>query len=339
MKVDGRPGPAIPGDESSQRRRRTSVRGALAGTRALVRIAYRDPEHVAERLSLQASQRLGDSSRDWAKRARESRPGTPPAALAEELRAQSAAVARIDGAVAGTPFLIALIPGYMAYLQQEARMTLRVAALYERDPAAMRTVAEMLALRGVHPSPEAAESALVRIRDVSMPEKPSERRPLRTWIHSAYLLLIFGGFLSAPDNDVDQIETSYPRLRTAAGIAVGTMIWLTTWVFPVSFMIAMAWGCESHTRQLGRRVLAFYDGEATTVDAAIEIADRRQDTGHDKRAIVRSGALALSVLVPVVFVAWVDSQRQSTGVGWLGALGALVALSLVLAVALVASRR
>lgn len=218
-------------------------------------------------------------------------------------------------------------------------MTLRVAALYGRDPAAMRTVAEMLALRGVHPCPDAAEEALARVLDLSMPERPSERRPLRTWIHSAYLLLIFGGFLSAPDNDVNQIETSYPRLRTAAGITLGVMIWLTTWVFPVSFIIAMAWGCEAHTRQLGRRVLAFYDGEAATVDAAIAVADQHRDTGHDKRAIVRSGALALSVLVPVVFVAWVDSERQSTGVSWLGALGALVALSLVLAVALIASRR
>ena len=339
MTAEGPQAPVPPDVGHSGQGHRTSIRGALAGTRALIRIAYRDPEHVAERLALQASQRLADSSRDWAKRTRESRPGTPPTVLAEELRAQSAAVARIDGAVSGTPFLIALVPGYMAFLQQEARMALRVAALFERDPAALRTVAEMLALRGVHPSPDAADKALARVRDQSMPEKPSKRRPMRTWIHSAYLLLIFGGFLSAPDNDVDQIETSYPRLRTAAGIAVGTMVWLTTWVFPVSFMIAMAWGCESHTRQLGRRMLAFYDGEATTVDAAIEVADQHQDTGHDKRAILRSGAFALSVLVPIVFVAWVDSQRQSTGVGWLGALGALIALSLVLAVALVASRR
>ena len=40
---------------------------------------------------------------------------------------------------------------------------------------------------------------------------------------------------------------------------------LTTWVFPVTFMIAMAWGCETHARQLGRRTLLFYDGEAASV--------------------------------------------------------------------------
>ena len=52
---------------------------------------------------------------------------------------QSAHVARIDGAISGTPFFIALVPGYLTYLQQEMRMTLRTAALYDRDPGNLRT--------------------------------------------------------------------------------------------------------------------------------------------------------------------------------------------------------
>jgi hypothetical protein len=328
-----------PDDEHLDRRTPGRFRGALRGTRALIQIAYRDPEHVAERLALHASQHLGEASRAWATQIRETQAGTPRATLAEELRTQSAMVARVDGAVAGTPFLIALVPGYMAYLQQEARMTLRVAALYGRDPAELRTVAEMLALRGVHPTPDAAEAALRRVRSASLPDKPSGRRPLGTWVHSAYLLLVVGGFISAPDNDVEQVEKGHPRLRALAGIVTGVAIWVSTWVFPVTFMIVMAWGCESHTRQLGRRVLSFYDGEVATTDEAIETADQHQDKGHDKRAIVRRAALAVSVLVPILFVAYVDSLGGSTGVGWLGAVGALVALSLVIAVAMVASRR
>src|SRR5207248_9676908 len=117
---------------------------------------YRDPEHVAERLTLYAIARLADPSRQWAEAARRDRADTPPAEIAEEQRIQTAQVARIDGAISGTPFLIALVPGYLTYLYQEMRMTLRTAALYGRDPRALKTAGEMLALRGVHSNVEPA---------------------------------------------------------------------------------------------------------------------------------------------------------------------------------------
>jgi hypothetical protein len=306
--------------------------------RALARVALRDPEHVPERITLFAARRQSEAARQWAERARAARPDASPATLAEEQRVGSAKVARVDGAIAGTPFFLALVPGYVAYLQQEARMTLRIAALYGRDPADLRTAAEMLALRGVHPTPEAAERSLIAVREAGAPEKPSERRPVRSWVRSAYMLLVFGGFLSAPNRDVEQTRR-HPWLRTLAGLIVGGAIWATTWIFPVSFMIAMAWGCESHTRELGRRVIALYGGEAATAEAAIEAAERRQDQGHDLRTILRTGALALSVAIPIAFIAYVDHVKQTTGVNWLAAVGALVALSLVIALSLVASRR
>ncbi|MGH2936764.1 MAG: hypothetical protein ACRDPE_01425 [Solirubrobacterales bacterium] len=248
-------------------------------------------------------------------------------------------MARVDGAVAGTPFFIALVPGYIAYLQQEARMTLRIAALYGRDPGDLRTTAEGLALRGVHPTPEAAEQALAAVQDEPLPAKPTRRRPLRIWGRSVYLLLVFGGFLGAPDNDAEAEAGRHTRLRAIAGFAIGGAIWLTTWVLPVSFMIAMAWGCESHTRQLGRRALAFYGGEAATTGAAIDAADESEDGGHGLRDLIRGGALVLSVILPIAFVAYADSVKQTTGVNWLGALGAVVALSIVIAVGVVATRR
>ena len=165
-------------------------------SRELWRVVYRDPEHVAERLTLYTAGRLGDPSREWAQSVRSARPDTPVAKIAEELRTQSAHVARIDGAISGTPFFIALVPGYLTYLQQEMRMTLRTAALYGRDPRSLRTSAEMLALRGVHPDVEAAEAALISVRDKATPDRPEHRRSWRTWVHSVYLLLIFGGFMS-----------------------------------------------------------------------------------------------------------------------------------------------
>ena len=43
------------------------IRRAFSSSRELVRIAYRDPEHVSERLTLYTAARLGDPSREWAR--------------------------------------------------------------------------------------------------------------------------------------------------------------------------------------------------------------------------------------------------------------------------------
>ena len=312
------------------------IRRAFATSRELVRIVYRDPEHVSERLTLYTTGRLGGPSRDWAESAR-TRPDAHPAQIAEDLRTHSAHVARIDGAIAGTPFFIALVPGYLTYLVQEMRMTLRTAALYGRDPTELRTSAEMLALRGIHPSVEAAEAALVAVREQGAPDRAEKRRSLRTWVHSVYLLLVFGGFMSPSAAKEDTGIRG--KVKVVFSVLVGVGIWLTTWVFPVTFMVAMAWGCETHARQLGRRTLLYYDSEATSVLDAIKIADQRQDRGHDKRAIVRTVVLFLSIAVPIGFIAYVDHVRKTVGVNWLGALGALVALSLVIATAVISSRK
>lgn len=328
--------PALEPDPDPGRSRRR-VRQLFIGTRGLFRIVYRDPEHVAERLTIYAVDRLADPSREWARSVRESRADTPRAEIAEELRIQTAQVARIDGAISGTPFLIALAPGYVAYLWQEMRMTLRTAALYDRDPADPRTAAEMLALRGVHPDVDTAQASLAAVRATPVPDHPPERRPLRRWIHSVYLLLVFGGFMSP--------STAAPRkgarelIRTGLSLLFAGTIWLITWVLPVTFMIAMAWGCETHARQLGRRALIYYDGEEASIAAAIATARRRRDRGHDKRAAARAVALFLSVAIPIGFVAYVQHIRNTVGVNWLAALGALVALSLVIATSVLASRR
>ena len=335
-------GPGTSGDPdmtapAGQPARRSRIRRAFSGSRDLWRVVYRDPEHVPERLTLYTANRLGDASREWAQSVQGSHPDTPVAKIAEELRTQSAHVARIDGAISGTPFFIALVPGYLTYLQQEMRMTLRTAALYGRDPRELRTCAEMLALRGVHADVEAAEAALSSVRDKGTPDRPAQRRSWRTWVHSVYLLLIFGGFMS-PSVAKEDTGTR-GKVRAVFGVALGVGIWATTWVLPLTFMIVMAWGCETHARQLGRRTLLYYDGEADNVLEAIKAADARSDHGHDKRAIIRAGALFLSVAIPIGFVGYAQHIRHTAGINWLSALGVLVALSLVIATAVISSRR
>jgi hypothetical protein len=315
--------PVVPGQALADRPR-GHLRSALGGTRELVRIAYRDPEHVPERLTLLATQNLAAPSSEWAAAVRRERPDASPAELAGELRRQSARIARVDGAVAGTPFFIALVPGYVSYLWQEARMTLRTAALFGRDPAALHTAAELLALRGVHPTVEQARAALLAVPEVPPPVE--ERRPLRTWVHSARVLLVFGGFLGPPNRERPSGAAAWAR--AAGGAMAGAALWITTWVLPLTFMIAMAWGCETHARRLGLRTLALYGGTAAPADE-----------GHTRRQVVRGVALSLSIAIPIAFVAWANHVRQETGISWVAAVGALVALSLVIAGAMYGSRR
>jgi hypothetical protein len=324
--------------ERTTERSHGRVAGAALRSRDLLRVVYRDPEHVSERMALYAADRLAEPSRVWAEEKLRDNPDASTGELAAALRSESANIARIDGAVAGTPFYLALVPGYVAYLWQEGRLVLRTAALYGQDPGDPRTTAEMLALRGVHRTPDEAEEALEAVRGTPLPDKPERRRSIRTWVRSARSLLIFGGFMSLPSEDRGH-EVRHPRVKAVAGLAAAGVVWLITWALPVTFMIAMAWACESHTRQLGRRVLLYYDGDADNARDAIREADDASDQGHDRRQILRTVALFLSVAIPIGFIAVVDHYRQSTGINWLGALGALVALSLVIAVAVVAGRK
>jgi hypothetical protein len=319
-----------PEDTGRTRRRRSEWRQLLLA-------AYRDPEHMAERFALHNTQRLAEPSLRWAQSVRQERPDVPRAVIAEEVRTQSARAAAIEGAVAGSPFLIALIPGYVAYLRQEARMLLRTAALYDRDPRELDATAEILALRGVHPTIDAARSALLEAQAVPLPEKPTKRRPLRTWVRAGYVLLILGGFLSG--SSTKDKQASHPRLKTAFACLVAFTIWVITWVLPVTFMLAMAWGCDSNARQLGRRALIFLDSDPDKAQAAIDDARHTKEPGHYTRLILRTTLLILSVVIPLGFIAWADHQRQSTGITGLSAAGALVALSLVIGTAVAATRR
>jgi hypothetical protein len=311
------------------------VRHTLAGWWRLVRIAYRDPEHVPARLTLSGAERLGEPSLEWAGRVLQERPDVPRGVVAEELRIQAAQVARIDGAIAGTPFLIALVPGYLGYLWQEGVMERRIAALYGHDPGDLETSAKTLVLRGVHPTVDEARTALQEVRDAPHPAKPTTRRPLRVWVRSIYALLIFGGFVSAPSPEED--KGSPWRMKAVVGSLIGVTIWVITWVLPVTFMIAMAWACESHARSLGHRTMSFYGGEAAIAEAASAAADRSE--GRTRRDVLRGALLALSILLPIGFIAYANHVRQTTGINWLGALGALVAASLVIATSVIASRR
>jgi hypothetical protein len=287
-------------------------------------------------LALFAVRLLGEASQLWARDALAD--GADPAVVATKLRHQSGRVARIDGAISGTPFFLALVPGYLGYLWQEAMMVLRTAALYGHDPCALRTGAELLALRGIHPTVDAAQAAIEHVDATPLPGRPEHRRPVRYWVRSIRMVLVFGGFLSPPSSrDMDR---PHAKLLAAAGLVVGAAVWVFTWVFPVTFMVLMAWGCEHDARRMGRKALAFYGGEAESTEAAIAASRLRRDEGHSWRQLVRAGALTLSVALPIAFVAIAIRYRQARGpFNEVSVAGALVALSLVIAITVAVNRR
>ena len=316
---------------------RRGVRVVTDVPRQMLRVAFRDPEHICERLTLQAVNRLAEPSLEWSQAARAAHPDGDLGDVVSGLGTQTARIARMQGIVAGTPFYLALVPGYMNYLWQEARMNLRLAALYGRDPGILQTAAELLSLRGVYPTTQDAEAGLLAVEDMGMPSKPEHRRPLRLWIESGRRMLVFGGFIGPPSGEPHSGWRA--RLRDAAGIAAFLVLWAITWIFPVTFMIMMAWGCETHSRQLFQRTRAFYASEEPPAEGPPEPGRAWRARVPRGRQAISAAGLALSIAIPAGFLAYAIHVHHKFGLTWVTALGLLVALSVVTSAAVYGSRR
>jgi hypothetical protein len=313
------------------------ARQSLRVPGALVRLLARDPQHIPERLTIYAVDRRADGARGWAQRVRDAEPDASRSALVDVQRRRTVSTARIDGAIAGTPFFIALVPAYLAFLQQEVRFHLRVAALYGHDLTDPRVAADFLVLRGVHQNREHALAELDVVRATPVPPK-GDRTPLRSWYAAVVSILILAGFISAPDEEEHGPLTRWEKVVRAIRFIVAALIWALTWIVPITFMILMAWGCENDARRFGQRVATHYadNGE----DAAVAIASADRNAGGNRAVSFARGALVVvSVAIPLALIA-------STLVGGTGPLGvnvpeelaALVALALVIGVSVAAIR-
>ena len=239
----------------------------------------------------------------------------------------------MDGVIAGTPFYVALVPGYLAYLWQQAVLMLRTAALYGRDPRERSAAAEMLVMCGVHATIEQAVAAVTEISERPLPDRPTQRRSVGVWGRSLGRVLVLGGFLPPP-GDPSRYR-GHGRLVVAVGVLVGLAVtWVLTAVFPVTLMALMALRCEQTMRGLGHKALALYGG----VGAEAALAGARQERSRLRRALHFPGLL-LSVAAPIVWIAYADRLRRTVGINALDATGALVALSLVIAVTVRARRK
>jgi len=216
--------------------------GAGAGEpprREIWRSLRRHPRELPERLLVLAVGRQGPEAKAWAQERLAQ--GAQPLAESDRLRRATLIVSRGDGAVSGTPFFIALVPAYVAFLWAQARMVLRIAALHGHDPTDPRVAAELLALRGVYPSVPEAAAALERMGKEPVPA--TRRARFLSWVDMVKRILVLAAFTSA--NNPDEKPG---RRHQVVMVVIGGAIWAVTWIIPVTFMILMAWSCDTSTR-------------------------------------------------------------------------------------------
>lgn len=297
----------------------------------LWRILRSHPRHLPERLVLLAVGRQGAPAKEWA--SERLAKGVEPREASERLRASTVIESRLHGTVAGTPFFVALVPAYVTFLWVQAQMVLRIAALQGRDPTDPALAAEVLVLRGVYRSIPEAQEALDSIGEE--PPETGRRGRIAAWVDLVKRILILAAFTSASNPDEQP-----GRARQAGTFVLGVGMWVVTFVMPVTFMILMAWSCASSTRQLGAIALEYYSGKAVDDVRSIKAVLRmhQQDPARGRRRFVRWLLLSLSVAVPIGFLAVTVSKGDAVSDGG-RAIAALIALSLVIAAAVVLRRR
>ena len=318
---------------------RRGVRVVTDAPRQMVRVAWRDPEHICERLTLQAVHRLAEPSLDWAQATRAAHPDGDLRESVTNLGTQSARIARLQGMVAGTPFHFALVPGYMNYLWQEARMTLRLAALYDRDPGILENRGgAAVATRGV--SRRRCRRGRASSRSRTWACRPSRTSAGRSDCGST---AVAGCSCSAALLALRAASRAAACAR-GCGTRPGSLIGIAH----VGGHLDPPGDVHDHDG-LGLR-----DPCAPAVPAhACVLRHRRAVRGRPARAWPRvasprseSGGrrsaqpgLALSIAIPAGFLAYALHVRHKYGITWVSALGLLVALSVVTAGAVYGSRR
>lgn len=132
-----------------------------------------DPYHASELFVVYAVEHLGSPAQQWADEVRADLQDVPVDELAERVRRSAMVLSTVDGAVAGTPFLLAFLPAYLAMLWEQARMTLRVFAHYGRPATGDEAAAAMLAPGRLHQRTHAGAGLPARLPG------PRRARPAR----------------------------------------------------------------------------------------------------------------------------------------------------------------
>jgi len=296
--------------------------------REIWRSLRRHPRELPERLLVLAVGRQGPEAKAWAQERLGQ--GAKPLAESDRLRRETLIASRADGAVSGTPFFIALVPAYVAFLWAQARMVLRIAGLHGHDPTGPRVAAELLALRGVYPSVPEAAAALERMGKEPVPA--TRRARFLSWVDMVKRILVLAAFTSA--NNPDEKPG---RRRQVVMVVIGGAIWAVTWIIPVTFMILMAWSCDTSTRQLGAIALEYYSGVPVHDPRGVRALKTAPEHGSGRRAFISWSLVILATVIPIGLLVVSVSQGDALS-DTARALAALLGLSLVISLAMIARR-
>jgi hypothetical protein len=303
--------------------------GRRAGMAALLRLIRAHPERLPEYMALFATHQQAPSVREWAARHPVALSSPEHDRLLREMRHDLLAFSRINGALSGTPFFIALVPAYVSVLSEQARTALRIGALHGRDPGAPQRPAEILVFLDVYPDVQAAEARLERIR---LPSAAAERSGLRqvgglrAWIEVVTQVLILAGFIE-PSPDKTKPKRTTRAIRTVLGLC----LWALTWIVPITFMLFMAYACEGRTRKVFDRALRYYG------DVEVDKEDWKRSSSQWRRERpARALLLGVTLLIPLGLAGYVAQTESS---GWIKALGGLLALTTAMLLAGYVRRR
>lgn len=327
-----------PADQPWPEELESDAEDPLAGSGAslpkeLWRAIRRDPEHLPERLVALAHSRLSSPANEWGKRTRAANPDRTAAELAADLRPRVERFARINGALSGTPFLIALVPAYVSVLWHEARMVMCIAALNGRDPREAEFAGELLALRGLYETPDEAMEALAALERGDAKPSGEQVGRLRTWAQLVYRVLVLAGFMSAKAADAERPS----RVRMAFSVFASGVVYVITCVMPVTFMILMSWSCEKDARTMGDRAAAYYGDEVLRAKGKWSLkALSRRERDDSRLATLRGALVVLSLAIPFALIVLTVAHPVKGSAAY--ALSGLFGLAIVLALGARAAR-
>ena len=138
-----------------------------------------------------------------------------------------------------------------------------------------------------------------------------------------------GGASRRPSPGESGIRRGRLKLLFRSARTIARVAWRDPANLPERLMLAA-------TDRLGAASRVPAEGNAA---AAIRAAGRGATPGTIERQLIRSALLFLSVAVSVGFVVFADHVRNHVGINWVSALGALVALSLVISMSVYARSR
>jgi hypothetical protein len=303
--------------------------GRRAGLAALLRLVRAHPERLPEYMVLFATRQQAPSVREWAERHPVDLSSPEHDRLLREMRHDLLAFSRINGALSGTPFFIALVPAYVSVLREQARTALRIGALHGRDPGAPRRPAEILVFFDVYPDVQVAEARLERIRLPSAADESSGLRQvggLRAWLEVVTQVLILAGFIE-PSPDKTKPKRTTRAIRTVLALS----LWALTWIVPITFMLFMAYACEGRTRRVFDRALRYYGDVEADRDEW-----KRSSSQWRRERPLRAFLLGVTLLIPLGLAGYVAQTESS---GWIKALGGLLALTTAMLLAGYVRRR